>query len=107
MAAFPVAQQAGGVAAAGHAEASARLVQVAVDGVLGDAQSPGDLLGMEMLRDQTEALPLTRSQPSYRQRVVLIPHERRGKCRQRLSSIRIVNPATKRHCRIGRAGRVE
>lgn len=81
MAAFPVAQQAGGVAAAGHAEAPARLVQVAIDGVLGDAQPPGDLLGMEMLRDQTEAFPLARGQPSYRQRVVLLPHERRGKCR--------------------------
>jgi len=81
MAVLPVAQQAGGVAAAGHAEASARLVQVAIDGMLRDVQPPGDLLGMEMFRDQTEAFPLTRGQPSYRQRVVLIPHKRRGKCR--------------------------
>jgi hypothetical protein len=97
MAAFPVAQQAGGVPAAGHAEAAARFVQVAIDGVLGDAQPPGDLLGMEVFGDQTEAFPLTRGEPFYRQRVVLLPHERRGKCRRRRSSIPLVNPATKRH----------
>jgi len=97
MAAFPVAQQAGGVSSAGHAETPARFVQVTIDGVLGDAQPSGDLLGMEMFRDQTEAFPLTRGQPSYRQRVVWLPHERRGKCRQRHSSIPLVNPATKRH----------
>jgi hypothetical protein len=97
MAAFPVAQQAGGVAAAGHAEASARLVQVAVDGMLRDVQPPGDLLGMEVFRNQTEAFPLTRGEPFYRQRVVLLPHERRGKCRRRRSSIPLVNPAAKRH----------
>jgi hypothetical protein len=96
VAAFPVSQKAGGIAAAGHAETSARLVQVAVNGVLGDAQSPGDLLGMEMFCDQPEAFPLARGKPFYRQRVVFFAHERRGKCRRRLSSIPLVNPVTNR-----------
>ena len=98
---FPGQQQTGGVAAAGHAEAAAGFVEVAVDRMLRDAQTAGDLLGMEMLGDQAKAFPLTRSQPFYRRRVVTLPHERGGKCSLRLSSIPLVSLATIRQSPIG------
>ncbi len=40
------------------AEALAGLVHMSVDGVLGDAQLPGDLLGAQVLVNQAQALPL-------------------------------------------------
>ncbi len=86
---LPGEQQAGGVAAAGDPEPPPGLVQMSVDGVLGDPQAARDLLGVEVFGDQPETLPLTRCQPLYRHRVVTLPHKRRGKCPARVSSIPI------------------
>jgi len=47
----PVEDAAGRVVAVGRAQALARLVQVPVDGVLGEAQFAGDLLGAHMAID--------------------------------------------------------
>ena len=87
---LPGQQQAGGVTAAGHAQPAAGLVEVAVNRVLGDAQTPRDLLGMQVFSDQTEAFPLTRGEPLYRHRVVTVPHKRGGKCPGSVSSIPLV-----------------
>lgn len=76
MVALPGQEQPCGVATAGHAQASTRLVEVAVDGVLRDAQPAGDFLRMKMVSDQPEAFPLARGQPIYRRRVVSLPHNR-------------------------------
>lgn len=94
---LPRAQQPGRVTAAGDAQPSPGLVEVAVDGVLRNPQAAGDLLGVQVLGDQPETLPLTRGQALDRQWVVLLPHNRRGKSPARLSSIPLVNPATTRH----------
>ena len=77
---LPGEQQTGGVAAAGDAQTPARLVEVAIDRVLGNAEPARDLIGMEMLGDQTQALALARREPFYRHRVVTLLHERGGKC---------------------------
>jgi hypothetical protein len=44
------------------AEPPARFTKIAVDGVLGDLQFPGDFLGLQMLRDEAQTLALTRRQ---------------------------------------------
>ena len=44
------------------AQALARLVQMGIDGVLGDAEAAADLLGAQVLVDQPEAFPLTRGE---------------------------------------------
>jgi hypothetical protein len=54
--------EAGGVVARIDPQALARLVEVGVDGVFGNAQAPGDLLGTQMLINQTQAFPLSRGQ---------------------------------------------
>lgn len=55
----PVEHPARGVVAVGRAEPLAGLVQVPVDGVLGEAQLAGDLLGAHVAIDETKALTLT------------------------------------------------
>lgn len=50
---------AGGVVAVGRAQTLAGLVQVPVDGVLGEAQRAGDLLGAHVAIDKTKAFALT------------------------------------------------
>jgi hypothetical protein len=55
-------QGAGGFEAVLHAQTLARLVEVGVDGVLGDVQLAGDLLGRQMPVDQPQTLALTRGQ---------------------------------------------
>lgn len=50
---------AGGVVAVGRAQALACLVQMPVDGVLGEAQFAGDLLGAHMAIDEPKAFALT------------------------------------------------
>lgn len=55
----PVEHTARGVVAVGRAQAPARLVQVPVDGVLGEAQFTGDLLGAHVAIDEAKALTLT------------------------------------------------
>lgn len=55
-------EQAGGLVAVVHAQPLARLVDVGVDRVLGDAEPAADLLGAEVLLDESKALPLTRRQ---------------------------------------------
>ena len=47
------------VVAVGRAEPLAGLVQMPVDGVLGEAQLAGDLLGAHVTVDETKALTLT------------------------------------------------
>jgi hypothetical protein len=54
--------KAGGVIAGADAEALARLVQVRVDGVLGDAEAARDLFGTEVLINQPQAFPFARGQ---------------------------------------------
>jgi hypothetical protein len=49
---------------------------VAVDGVLGDPQATGDLLGVKVLGDQPQAFALTRRELLDRVLVVCIPHRR-------------------------------
>lgn len=75
MTVLPGAQKAGGVAATGHPQPTPGLIEVAVDGMLGDAEAAGDFLGVQVIGDQPEALALARCQPFYRRRVVVIPHE--------------------------------
>jgi hypothetical protein len=48
-----------GVVAIGGAQAAAGLVQVPIDGVLGQAQLPGDFLGAHVPIDESEAFALT------------------------------------------------
>lgn len=48
-----------GVVAVGRAQAAASLVQMPVDGVLGEAQFAGDLLGAHVPINQAQALTLT------------------------------------------------
>lgn len=48
-----------GVVAVGRAQAPPRLVQMPVDGVLGEAQLAGDLLGAHVAIDESKALALT------------------------------------------------
>jgi hypothetical protein len=55
----PVEHPARGVVAVRRAQAPASLVQMPVDGVLGEAQLAGDLLGAHVTIDQTKALTLT------------------------------------------------
>jgi hypothetical protein len=55
----PVEHPARGVVAVGRAEPLAGLVQVPVDGVLGEAQLAGDLLGAHVAIDEAKALTLT------------------------------------------------
>jgi hypothetical protein len=55
-------QQARGLVAVLHAQAMARLVEVRVDGVLGDAEPAADLLGAQVVMDQPQALPLSRGE---------------------------------------------
>jgi len=52
-----------GLVAVGGAEPLAGLVDVPVDGVLGQPQGPSDLLGAHMLVDQAQAVALARRQP--------------------------------------------
>ncbi|HRD28811.1 MAG TPA: hypothetical protein PLO65_10975 [Caulobacter sp.] len=94
---LPGPQQPGRVAAAGDAEPPPGLVEVAIDGMLRNPQAAGDFLGVQVLGDQPETLPLARGQALDRRWVVLLPHDRRGKSPARLSSIPLVNPATTRH----------
>ncbi|MDR6624163.1 hypothetical protein J2728_000458 [Caulobacter segnis] len=49
----------GGVIAIGRAEATPSLVEMPVDGVLGEAQFAGDFLGAHVPIDQAQALTLT------------------------------------------------
>lgn len=84
---FPGDQQTGGVPSAGDAQTAARLVEVAVDRVLGDPQPPGDFLGMQMVGDQPEAFPLARGQPADRQWILYVPHNWGGKSQLGVSSI--------------------
>lgn len=49
-------QQAGRLVPVGDAEALARAVEMRVDGVLGDAQFTGDLLGTQVCIDETQTL---------------------------------------------------
>jgi len=51
-------QQARGGVAVVDPQALARLVQVGVDGVLGDAELASDLLGAQVLIDQSQAFAL-------------------------------------------------
>ena len=44
------------------AQALARLVEMGVDGVLGDAELAADLLGAQMVMDQPQALAFARRQ---------------------------------------------
>ena len=53
-------QEPRGVKSVLHPEAMARLVEVAVDRVLGDAEATPDLLGAQMIMDQPQALALAR-----------------------------------------------
>src|SRR3990167_5993000 len=99
---LPGQQQAGGVAATGDAQATAGLVEMAVNRVLGNAETTRDLLGVQVFGDQAEALSLARSEPFYRHRVVTVPHKRGGKCSQRLSSIPLVKSVSIRRPRFGR-----
>ena len=55
-------EQAGGFVAVVHAQPLARLVEVGVDGVLGDAELAADLLGAQVLLDQAQAFTLARGQ---------------------------------------------
>jgi len=55
----PVEDPARGVVAVGRAQATARLVQMPVDGVLGEAQLAGDLLGAHVAIDEPKAFALT------------------------------------------------
>lgn len=55
----PVEHPASGVVAVGRAQAAASLVQVPVDGVLGETQLAGDLLGAHVAIDQRQAFALT------------------------------------------------
>jgi hypothetical protein len=55
----PIEDPARGVIAVGRAEALAGLVQMPVDGVFGEPQLAGDLLGAHMAIDESEALALT------------------------------------------------
>jgi hypothetical protein len=48
--------QAGGLVAVGDAQSAPRLVEMPVDGVLGQAQAASDLLGAEMLVHQLQAI---------------------------------------------------
>lgn len=48
-----------GVIAIGRAEASTGLVQMPVDGVLGEAELAGDFLGAHVAIDESETLALT------------------------------------------------
>jgi hypothetical protein len=48
-----------GVVAVGRPEPAARLVQMPIDGVLGEAQLAGDLLGAHVAVDESKTLPLT------------------------------------------------
>jgi hypothetical protein len=48
-----------GVVAVGRPEPAARLVQMPIDGVLGETQLAGDLLGAHMAVDESKTLPLT------------------------------------------------
>ncbi len=58
----PGGEQPGRLVAIVDSQPMARLIDVGVDGVFGDSQPPGDLLGAEVLMDQPQALALARSQ---------------------------------------------
>jgi hypothetical protein len=87
VAGFPGQEQAGGVASAGDAQLAAGFVQMAVDGVLGNAEAARDLLGMEMIGHEAQTLPLPRREPFNRVWIVALPHKRRGKSAFGVSSI--------------------
>lgn len=55
----PVEDAARGVVAVDRPQPPARLVQMPVDGVLGEAQLAGDLLGAHVAIDEPKALALT------------------------------------------------
>jgi hypothetical protein len=55
----PIEDPARGVVAVGGAQALAGLVEMPVDGVLGEAQLAGDLLGTHVAIDQQKAFALT------------------------------------------------
>ena len=55
-------EQAGGFVAIIHTQALAGLVQVGVDGVLGDAELTADLLGAQMVVHQPQTFTLARRQ---------------------------------------------
>jgi len=55
----PVKDPARGVVAVGRAEPLSGLVQVPVDGVLGEAQLAGDLFGAHVAIDESKAFALT------------------------------------------------
>ncbi len=59
----PVAGQARGGVAVGRAQALAGLVQVPVNGVLGQAQFAGDLLGAHVAINKAQAFALTLCEP--------------------------------------------
>ena len=56
---FPVERDAGGGIAIGGAETPPGLVQMPVDGVLGEAQFAGDLLRAQVAIDKAQTLALT------------------------------------------------
>ncbi len=58
--------QAGGVVPRIDAQALARLIEVCVDSVLGNAEAAGDFLRAEVLIDQPETFPLSRGQQNGR-----------------------------------------
>lgn len=92
MAGFPGDEQQRGVAAGGDAEPPPGFVQMAVDGVLGNAEPARDLLGMEMLGDEAKTIALPRREPFNRVRIVVLPHDRGGKSAFAVSSIGDRNP---------------
>lgn len=67
-------QQQGGVAPGLNAQPSPRLVEVAVDGVLRNAEAAADLFRLEMLGDQTQALTLPWREFFDRGKIVKRPH---------------------------------
>ena len=77
----PIEDAARGVVAVDGAKAAARLVQVPVDGVLGEAQFPGDLLRAHVPIDEAQAFALTLGEAIQalglsRQGVIALIHDR-------------------------------
>src|SRR5215217_257818 len=68
-------KQQGGVAPCRHAQSAAGFVEVAIDGVLRDPQTSADLLGLEMLGDETQALTLPWREFFDRGKIVKRPHD--------------------------------
>lgn len=67
-------QQQGGVAPGLNAQPAAGFVEVAIDGVLRDPEAAADLLRLEMLGDEAQALTLPRREFFDRGKIVKRPH---------------------------------